>query len=241
MCTPPGIHPVEDAQRVFHILQRGGIAIIPASVGYGIVAIDQDALCRIFTAKRRQAHKRHAMIGSYALHQKIHRLPPLVQQMVKNIAVDLDLPIGVVAPYNTEHPIIRKLSPRTLAQSTVDGTLAILVNGGPLQEQLCRLTTEAELPLLGSSANLTGTGTKILVEDIEVEIRDIADIIIDYGRAKFSQPRPSSAMIDFGNLRPLRHGACYDVIQDFFWRFHNISLPSDPGREALFSGHIPWR
>lgn len=238
MCTPSEVNPLEDAQRVFQVLQHGGIAIIPTSVGYGIVAIDQDALSHIFTTKRRQAHKRHAMIGSYTLHQKIHRLSPLAQKMVKNIAVDLDLPIGVVAPYNTEHPIIQKMSPRTLAESTVDGTLAMLVNGGPLQEHLCQLTTEAELPLLGSSANLTGTGTKILVQDIEVEIRDIADIVIDYGRAKFSHPRPSSTMIDFDGLKALRYGACYDVIQDFLWRFYNISLPSDPDREVLSSGHI---
>lgn len=239
MYTPQQVDPQEDAGRVFRVLQDGGIAIIPASVGYGVVAIDPDALRRISIAKNRQPQKRHAMIGSYTLHREIHRLASREKDMVKTLTVYLDLPIGVVAPYDADHPILRKLPPQTLAQNTVDGTLAMLVNGGPLQENLSRLAANAELPLFGSSANLTGAGTKTVVEDIEPEVKTIADIVIDYGRAKFNYPRPSSTMIDFSDLRLLRYGACYDVVQDVFKRFYNIDLLDDPGRESLFSGHLP--
>lgn len=238
MQTNQEIDAQNDARRVFTVLQSGGIAVIPASVGYGIVAIDPDALRRIFIAKKRSKYKKHAMIGSYTLHREVHNLPTREQRMVKAIAVDLDLPIGVIAPFNAKHPIIQKLPPQTLAQSTIDGTLAMLINGGPLQESLSQLAASAELPLLGSSANLTGAGTKTVVEDIEPEIRSTADIIIDYGRVKFSHPRPSSTMIDFGNLRAIRYGACYDVVQDVFQRFYNVTLPSDPGKDVLFSGHL---
>lgn len=238
MCPSHEIDTQNDAGRVFQVLQGGGIAIIPASVGYGIVAIEPDALRRIFVAKRRSPLKKHAMIGSYTLQREIHHLPAREQSMVRTLAVDLDLPIGVVAPYRSEHPMIQKLPPQTLAQSTMTGTLAMLVNGGPLQERLSQLAAAAELPLMGSSANLTGAGTKTVVEDIEPEVKEIADIIIDYGQVKFSQPRPSSTMIDFVHLRALRYGACYDVVQDVFQRFYNVILPSDPGKEALFSGHV---
>lgn len=239
MATSQRIDAQNDARRVFQVLQSGGIAIIPVSVGYGIVAVDPDALCRIFIAKKRSPHKRHAMIGSYSLHREIHNLPAREQRMVKTIAVDLDLPLGVVAPYDVQHPMIQKLPPQTLGQSTVDGTLAMLVNGGPLQERLSRLAADAELPLLGSSANLTGTGTKTVVEDIEAEVKSAADIVIDYGRAKFNHPRPSSTIIDFSHLKAIRYGACYDVIQDAFQRFYNVTLPTDPGKNVLFSGHLP--
>lgn len=239
MCTQQMIDPLEDAHRVFETLKAGGIAIIPSSVGYGVVAIEPEALRRIFVAKKREPHKRHAMIGNYALHKEIHALAPREAGMVRLLTVDLDLPIGVVAPYHPNHPIIRTIPPDMLAQSTKEGKLAMLVNGGQLQEELSRLASNAHLPLLGSSANLTGMGTKIVVEDIEPEIQGVADIIIDYGKQKFHHPRPSSTMIDFGDLRLLRYGACYDVVQDAFWRFYGISLPDDPGRHALFSGHLP--
>ena len=227
-----------DARRVFEVLKKGGLAIMPADIGYGLVAIDTNALERAFVTKQRQPHKRHAMIGSFALHKELHVLPEREAKMVELLTQDIDIPLGVIAPLNPDHPIIKKLGLDTLAKSSVDGTLAMLVNGGSLQDELSRLATEAGLPLMGSSANLTGKGTKSLVEDIEPEILAVADIVIDYGKRKYSLPRPSSTMIDFRNVEMMRFGACYDVIQDVFKRFYGIEFPDDPGRASNFSGHL---
>lgn len=228
--------PKEDARVVFEVLKRGGIAIIPMSVGYGITAIDPDALDRIFCTKRREPHKRHAMVGSYVLHQDIHALPPQEAGMVKLLTVDLELPLGIVAPYRLDHPIIQKLPPNLLVQSVVGDTLAMLVNGGALLEELSRLAALEKLALMGSSANITGKGTKTVVEDIESEILEVADIVIDYGRQKFHHPRASSTMIDFRTMKVVRYGACYNVVQDALWRFYGIKVPDDPGTSILCSG-----
>lgn len=228
--------PEEDARVVFEVLKRGGVAIIPMSVGYGITAIDPDALDRISRTKRREPHKRHAMVGSYFLHRDIHVLPPKEADMVKLLTVDLSLPLGIIAPYRPDHPIIQKLPPNILAQRVVGDTLAMLVNGGDLLEELSRLATLEKLPLIGSSANITGKGTKTVVEDIEPEIVEVADIVIDYGRQKFHHPRASSTMIDFRTIKIVRYGACYDVVQDALWRFYGIKVPNDPGMSALSFG-----
>lgn len=233
-CPARKISPENDAQAVFQVIKNGGIAIIPSNVGYGIVATDPEAVRRICVAKKRQPHKRHAMIGSYELHKQIHDLPPRQADMVRLLTVDLDLPVGVVAAYRPDHPIIQKIPKDLLDQSSVEGTMAVLVNGGKLQEELSKLASNAGLPLLGSSANLTGTGSKVAVEEIEPEIKAVADIIIDYGQQKYSHPRPSSTMINFDDLRVLRFGACYSVIQDVFSRFYGIHLPDDPGETFCF-------
>lgn len=224
----------KDARAVFEVLKRGGIAIIPMSVGYGITAIDPDALNRIFRVKRREPHKRHEMVGSYYLHRDIHVLPPQEASIVKLLTVDLELPLGIVAPYRLDHPIIRKLPPDILAQSVVGDTLAMLVNGGALLEELSRLAALEELPLMGSSANITGKGTKTVVEDIEPEILEVADIVIDYGRQKFHHPRASSTIIDFRTIKVVRYGACYDVVQDALSRFYGIKVPDDPWNVEYF-------
>ncbi|KAJ5200849.1 hypothetical protein N7491_008346 [Penicillium cf. griseofulvum] len=227
--------PKDDARAVFEVLKRGGIAIIPMSVGYGITAIDPDAIDRIFRTKRREPHKRHAMVGSYFLHQDIHVLPPKEAGIVKLLTVDLDLPLGVVAPYRLDHPIIQKLPPNILAQSIVEDTLAILVNGGDLLDELSRLATLEKIPLMGSSANITSKGAKIIVEDIEPEILKVADIVLDYGRQQSHHPRASSTMINFRTMKVVRYGACYDVVQDALWRFYGIRVPDDPGTLTLSS------
>lgn len=227
-----------DAQRVLDVLIRGGLAIIPSDVGYGIVAIESIALERAFKTKQRKPHKRHAMIGSFALHQELHTLSDRETKMVELLCKDLDLPLGVIAPFRKEHPILQKLGSETLSKSTMDGSLAMLVNGGRFQDKLSELASLAGLPLMGSSANLTGKGTKSSVEDIEPEIMEAADIVIDYGKRKYSVPRPSSTMIDFRSVELVRFGACYDVIKDVLHRFYGIQFPDDPGRDRLFSGHL---
>ncbi|OJJ51806.1 hypothetical protein ASPZODRAFT_127941 [Penicilliopsis zonata CBS 506.65] len=243
-----------DALQAFQILSSGGIAILPFSVGYGVVATDPTALHRIFTTKQRGSHKRHAMLGSYALHREIHLLPDLQLDMVRTLTVDLDLPLGVVAPFRVDHPLIRKLEEYTvevrdtssstgdikttplLSLSSMNDTLSMLVNAGPLPDELVRLTSQAGLPLMGSSANLSGQGTKVRVSDIEPEILAAADIVLDYGLCPLHWPRASSTMFDFKTMRVIRFGACYDVVQDALRRFYGLDLPDDPGKQVLFSG-----
>ncbi|KAJ5333753.1 uncharacterized protein N7506_007536 [Penicillium brevicompactum] len=229
-------NPKADAKKVFKVLKDGGIAIIPMNVGYGIIATDPAALDCIIDAKRRKPHKRHAIIGSYSLHCELHILPPREASIVKLLTVDLDLPIGVVAPYRHDHPMIQRLAPDHLDRTVLDETLAILVNAGELAEEVSRLASIEELVVMGSSANITGKGAKIVVDDIEAEILKVADIVIDYGKQKFHHPRASSTMIDFRKIDVLRCGACYDVIQDSLWRFCGIKLPDDPQDPVNISG-----
>lgn len=177
------------------------------------------------------------MIGSWALHKEVHVLPPREAGMTKLLVHDLNLPLGLVAPFKEDHVMIQKLGPETLARSSVEGTLAMLVNGGQLMDEIARLALESGQPVMGSSANLTGKGTKALVEDIEPEIVAAADIVINYGRMKYSTPRTSSTMIDFKDVRLLRYGAYFDVIKDALKRFYGIDIPEDPGKDVLFSGH----
>lgn len=118
----------EDAQRAFDVLQQGGLAIVPLSVGYGITATDPAALQRAFETKQRKAHKRHAMIGSYSLHKELHTLPEREASMVELLTNTLDMPLGVVAPFRREHPLIQKLGAELLERSSMDDTLSMLVS-----------------------------------------------------------------------------------------------------------------
>ena len=66
---------------------------------------------------------------------------------------------------------------------------------------------------VGSSANVSLTGTKFRLEDIEPELRAIADVEIDYGLCAYHNPQGlSSTMIDFSTMRVQRAGVCYERI-----------------------------
>lgn len=234
-----GRHDIKgDAKRVFDTVSAGGAVIIPGDIGYATGAISGASLQRLFDAKQRAPHKRNAMAGNYDLHREVHDVGSREQEIIDAITLDADLPLCVVAPFRADHPVVAAVDAETLTASTVGDTLAMLVNGGRLQEELVRLTHAAGLPLFGSSANLTGTGTKFRVADIQQPIIDAVDLVVDYGLCKWYHYRRSSTVIDFSTMEVVRIGSCYDLIGDIMENQFGIELPADPGRDVLPSGHL---
>ncbi|SFP23515.1 MULTISPECIES: L-threonylcarbamoyladenylate synthase [Actinomadura] len=227
-----------DAQRIYETVAGGGAVIMPGDVGYAATAISSDALLRLFQAKRRAPHKRHAMGGNYELHREVHRLGKREQDMIDAVVVDAGLPLAIAAHYDPSHPVVASIEPETLAASTVGSTLAMLINGGALHDEVVRIAHRDGVALLGSSANLTGTGTRFRVEDIQQEIIDAVDLVVDHGLRKYHHYGRSSTIIDFSTMEVVRVGTCYELISDIFERQFGITLPADPGRDVLPSGHL---
>ena len=61
---------------------------------------------------------------------------------------------------------------------------------------------------------------------------------MDYGLRKYHHYRRSSTIIDFSTMEVVRVGTCYELISDIFERQFGITLPVDPGRDLLPSGHL---
>jgi tRNA A37 threonylcarbamoyladenosine synthetase subunit TsaC/SUA5/YrdC len=229
-----------DARRIFDALARGGVAVIPNDAGYALMGGSAAAVQRIFEAKERGGHKRNAMMCSIAMQRELHVLDSRCQDMIELITQDYDITLGAVAPYRADHPLLAKLDPVTLAASTGNGTLGMLLNGGQLFDEVCRLSHEAVLPIFGSSANLSGTGPRFRVQDIQPELLEIADVVIDYGLRKYHNYQRSATILRFGNgnVETVRIGSCYELICDVLRRHFDVELPADPGRAVNASGHL---
>lgn len=227
-----------DAQRIWEVYAAGGAVIMPGDVGYAASATSPEALMRLFTAKQRAPHKRHAMGGNYELHREIHQLDRREQAIVDAVVLDRGLPMAIAARYDASHPVVTSIEPETLAASTVGDTLAMLINGGALNDEVVRIAHREGVAVLGSSANLTGTGTKFRVEDVQEPILDAVDLVVDYGLCKYHHYGRSSTIIDFTTMEVVRVGTCYELITDIFQRQFAITLPADPGRDVLPSGHL---
>jgi tRNA A37 threonylcarbamoyladenosine synthetase subunit TsaC/SUA5/YrdC len=146
--------------------------------------------------------------------------------MVAAITEEYDLPLGVIAPYVPDHPLLSRLDPKSLAGSSDNGTIAMLVNAGPFHAELCRLSHEELVPVFGSSANLSNTGTRFRASDIPQALLDIADSVVDYGLRKYHKYQRSATLINFETLDVVRVGACYELIADVLRRHFDIQLPS---------------
>ncbi|RAH80123.1 hypothetical protein BO86DRAFT_420251 [Aspergillus japonicus CBS 114.51] len=228
----PGQHPdiKADARRVFDVLRSGGVALVPTEVGYGLMASSTEAIQRAFAAKRRRPGHAQGIIGTYKLHRELHLLSAARHKMIRTLHQDMDMSFGVVAPFRADHPLLQQLTPATLANTTKNDTLAIYLGRGSLLVELGRLNDEAGQLMLGSSANLTGTGQKFRVEDIDQEIKDAADVIVDYGLQRYHvYGGRASTIIDFDNMKALRIGAEYELLRERLRKYWGVDgFPEDP-------------
>ncbi len=190
----------EDARKAFDAMKAGGIAIVPNDVGYSILGGSGSALRLIFQTKGRAPSKLNAMVGNMQIHRELHICSQRGHDIVHAITEDYDLPLGAIAPCRMEHPLLRKLDAETLAASTLNDTVVMLMNAGRFHAAITRLSFEEGHLLVGSSANRSLNGTKFKVDDIEPEISAIADVIIDHGLQKYHAYKASSTLINVGIL-----------------------------------------
>lgn len=217
-----------DACRAMDAMQSGGIAILPNDVGYSLIAAHAQALRRIFATKRRAPQKLNAMLGNQQLHEALHVVGSRGREIVQAITVDYDLPLGLIAPCDTQHPLLAALDPDTFSRSTRDNTLLMLLNAGRFHAEITRLSWERKTLLFGSSANLSLQGTKFRVEDMESEVLAIADVVVDYGLTKYHLWQASSTLLHCETLEVVRFGSCYENIADVLQRHFRITLPARP-------------
>ena len=218
----------DDAARVYETLVAGGIGIIPTDVGYVILGVARDAIWKIFEVKRRKPDKLNAMCGCLEMHRDLHVLDDDRRAVVSAIVGDANLPMGTVAPGRLDHPALASLDRDVLDQTTDEGTIAMLLNAGPLLDELARIAFSDDRLVIGSSANISLRGVKFRAGDIEPEILDAADIVIDYGLSRWNRYGRSSTMIEVGRMRVVRYGSCFDLIDDLLRRRFGIALPPDP-------------
>ncbi len=217
-----------DAENAMNVMAEGGITILPNDVGYSLIAAQRSALHRIFDTKKRAPSKLNAMLGNDALHRELHVVSARGRAIVEAITQDYDLPLGLIAPCRTDHPLLRALDPDTFERSTKGDTLLMLLNAGPFHREITRLSVERQMLLFGSSANLSMHGTKFRVEDMEPEITAIADVIVDYGLMKYHTWKSSSTLLDCETLQVVRHGSCFENIADILRRHFAIELAPRP-------------
>lgn len=222
----PVIDPDRDAEQVFAVLQKGGVAVVPLDVAYAVFGGNGDAIRRIFAAKGRSFTKPNGMMADLELFSEVHLVGERERDIVRAVTDDYGLPLSVVAPFRADHPIFATADAFTMERSTKIGTLDLLINAGPLHRAISRISRERLRPVLGSSANRSLTGSKYRLQDVDAEVRAIADIEIDYGLSRYANPLGiSSTIIDLKTFEVHRHGVCFDQIADILRRHFGIELP----------------
>jgi tRNA A37 threonylcarbamoyladenosine synthetase subunit TsaC/SUA5/YrdC len=217
-----------DVSQVMDVLAGGGVAILPLDVAYAIVAMGDDGIRRIFSAKNRSYEKPSGMFGNWQLSSEVHVMDADRHAMVHGIIETDGLPFSVVAPFRADHPIFAEVPPFVLQNSTKAGTLDMLLNAGQVHDEIARQAVARGRPVFGSSANTSLAGSKYRYGDIEDRVRDAADIHLDYGTSKYANPNGrSSTIVDFRDFHVVRVGVCFDTLAGIFRERYDVTLTVD--------------
>jgi hypothetical protein len=139
--------------------------------------------------------------------------------MVDTVIHRYGLPLSIVTPYRVDHAFFKDLTPIARLRSSRAGTIDMLLNAGALHDAIAAESFSRGIPVLGSSANQSLSGSKYRLADVEAPVRAAADLVIDYGPTKYAHPDGmGSSIIELPSGRPLRKGIKYDEICEILAR-----------------------
>jgi tRNA A37 threonylcarbamoyladenosine synthetase subunit TsaC/SUA5/YrdC len=182
-----------DARRAYLILRDGGLVLLPTDVGYGLVAIEEPAVRRIYELKGRPASKPCVTVANAEV---LARVAHPLRDDVREWLVDVTrlTPLAVIARA-AESPLLAGQSDYVRGQSTHNGTIALFFRAGRIIERVAELALAEGKLVLGSSANLSGTGNNYSYENVPETMRSAADLGFDRGPAWFRNDAQLAATI----------------------------------------------
>lgn len=177
------------------VIRSGGLVAIPTDTLYGLAAdpFNPKAVDRVFAAKGRVDAQAVALVASDAA-QVLARLGPLTP-MARRLADHFwpgPLTILMIAS--------NVLAPRVSAGT---GLVGVRVPDHRVTRELCRL---ASLPLVATSANLSGEPPSHDPDDVAAAFGDSIDVLVDSGPTPGGPP---STIVDATGASPrlIRAGA----------------------------------
>lgn len=223
-----------DALKAFRVMRAGGVALLPLSVSYAIFAHTARGVERIYELKQRAQTKPNGMIGNWDIFAEVLDTSERDKDLVRCITQDHDLPLSVIAPFRADHDWLRTVEHGGLRRSTKGNTMDLLLNAGPLHNALARMSWESAVPLMGSSANVSLTGSKFELAHVQESLRHGCDIVLDYGRSRYANPHAiGSTIIELPGWRVLRWGGCFEQQAAIIRKSFGIDLPPRPSSGPL--------
>lgn len=207
-------NPIDIAKSVFDTVSNFGTAIFRTDVGYAIVGQTSEAIQRIFEYKQRSFNKPCGCFGSLEMFKELIQFTAEQLEFVEAITLDANFPLSIVGRYDPDHPIMKNADPFVLKNASKSGTIDLLMNAGPIHDEIARLALESGMGVFGSSANMSLSGSKYDFKDVEIELRNKVDLALDGGKTKFSHPDGlGSTIIDLDTFEPFRIGIRFQEIR----------------------------
>ena len=96
-----------DANKIFETLKKGGISINPILSGYAIMGASDEAITKIYAAKKRPLDKPSGIVSNFRTHYEIHLINVEHKEIIKDFSEHYEFPLAVLAPYDNSHALFQ--------------------------------------------------------------------------------------------------------------------------------------
>jgi tRNA A37 threonylcarbamoyladenosine synthetase subunit TsaC/SUA5/YrdC len=212
-----------DAQRLYDTLSSGGLGLTRTNTGYGLVAMKSDAVRRIYALKGRPGEKPCVTVGTLAILDDVAMGFDQATRSWLAFAV-ARWPMAVVARTNLASKLLRSFEPFVLSQCTKDETIATFFGVGDLIARAAEIAYSRGELVVGSSANLAGTGNNYTLDSVPDVMREAVDLEIDCGPAPFtSSDKRASTILEISTGNFLRAGVCFAEVERSWQSFRTAT------------------
>lgn len=170
----------DDIKKACEVLRKGGIILYPTDTiwGIGCDATNEKAVERVYGLKHRSDSKAMLVLTDSAdkLDIYVDDVPDVARQLIEAT----DKPLTIIYDKG------RNLAPNLLAD---DGSIGIRVTTEEFSRRLCEAF---RLPLVSTSANVSGDASPANFKEVSDVIKEGVDYIVTYRQDDPGKAKPSS-------------------------------------------------
>ncbi len=166
------------------LLKNGGVVVVPTETAYGLAAdaTNPEAVERVQKIKGREAWKTPPLIvDSVEMAEQYLEITPKLRKLVET---HWPGPLTIIGQAKES-----KLSKQVIRE---DGTIAVRVSSNDVVRQI---STILSVPIVATSANMSGQGECYSVEDVREQFKDQQDQPDYYLDAGLLEQKPPSTII----------------------------------------------
>lgn len=220
------------ADRAYDVVRAGGLALVPADIGYGFLGHSGDSMRRMYELKGRPLSNPCIVAANLATLRRVARPgDPALLDWVAGIAREQT--IAVVVAIDEDAPEIHALHPWARQQAVTAGTVALFLNTGAFVERMIARAEQDGMLLIGSSGNRSGTGNNYRFGDVPADIRAGVDFACDLGPMRHrNDARLATTIVNLTRFTVRRVGVGCDAIRAS-WEAFAARRPDLPLRLAV--------
>lgn len=203
---------LKEVERAYQVVRDGGLALIKADIGYGLVGHSEESIRKMYEIKGRPATNPAITIGSpEALEDMVILKDPRLMDWIKDISQHTTL--AIINEINPQSKLIASLPQYVHDQATKDGTVATFLNTGEFIEEMVKMGIRDDFLLVGTSGNVSSKGNNYNLADVQDQILSGVDYYHDLGTSKYQNDQKlATTIVNLTNFTFKRHGVNHELI-----------------------------